>query len=515
MLDQSTLLVILAAGLGTAILVFALLAAFSTLSRTTPGKANRFLENLWMRFEGEICTGASPSALEIIGVSSLANLDWRKTREALTPRFADLPAALQATAEGEKVERFLARFPDDRAKIELDYSSAHVTLSLVEDAPATPADRHLNFVQRGNIAMREDAVNKLIHPTWATRNGEIFWTNQAFRTLQKARKKAFGEDAEVFEFDLHKSLGGEQARTSLTIGFAQDEVHWFDITSVEFGSGSFLHCAVNVNGLITAETTQRKFVQTLAKTFAQLSTGLAIFDRNRRLVLFNPALVDLTSLPAHFLSGQPNLQNFFDRLRDNRIMPEPKDYSSWRRQIADLVVQSSNGRYQETWRLPNGLTYRIAGRPHPDGAIAILIEDISVEMSLTQRFKGQVELRENALHALGDAVVCFEQDGSISLWNEAFTDFLGLPRGTPASSHSLASVVQLWKNKLAPGAVRNTLSARLRNAGEQQGRFTLTDGAELPYELRVHDGNATIISLRTSTLDAPAEPVEASKLSTL
>lgn len=515
MLDQSTLLVILAAGLGTAIVVFALLAVFSTSSRATPRRTNQHLENPWMRFEGETCTGANPSALEIVGVSSLAKLDWSKAHEALAPRFSGLPTTLKAPDDGEQVERFVARFPDDSAKVQLDYKGTDVTLSIVEDAPATPADRHMTFVQRGNIAMREDSINKLVHPTWATRNGEIFWTNKAFRTLQKARKQAEGEDADVFEFDIHKSLGGEQARTSITTGFAQDEVHWFDITSVEFGAGAFLHCAVNVNGLITAETTQRKFVQTLAKTFAQLSTGLAIFDRNRRLVLFNPALVDLTSLPAHFLSGQPNLQNFFDRLRDNRIMPEPKDYSSWRRQIADLVVQSSNGRYQETWRLPNGLTYRIAGRPHPDGAIAILIEDISVEMSLTQRFKGQVELRETALQALGDAVVCFEQDGTISLWNEAFTEFLGLPAGTPASSHSLASVTQLWKEKLAPGTVRNTLSARLRNAGEQQGSFTLADGTELPYELRIHDGNATIISLRTSILDTPAKAGQAPSLSAL
>ena len=180
---------------------------------------------------------------------------------------------------------------------------------------------------------------------------------------------------------------------------------------MEVSEDVLLNCAVNVDGLIAAETAQRKFVQTLAKTFAQLSTGLAIFDRNRRLVLFNPALIDLTSLPPHFLSAQPNLQSFFDRLRDNRIMPEPKDYSSWRRQIADLVVKSSDGRYQETWRLPNGLTYRIVGRPHPDGAIAILIEDISVEVSLTQRFKGQLELRNIAMEAMEDALVCFNPMG--------------------------------------------------------------------------------------------------------
>lgn len=69
---------------------------------------------------------------------------------------------------------------------------------------------------------------------------------------------------------------------------------------------------------------RKNFVQTLTKTFATLSIGLVIFDRNRQLMLFNPALIDLTTLPADFLSARPNLLTVFDKLRDNQIMPEPK-----------------------------------------------------------------------------------------------------------------------------------------------------------------------------------------------
>jgi PAS domain-containing protein len=504
MVDQSLLWVILAAGLATAIAVFLLLALFSAYTRAPEPEV--LAHAPWLRFDGSECTGASQSALEIIGVSNTAALGWPQVREAFATRFTDLPKQLPATDTAQTSGPFASRFPDDTAMLHIESDGAQTLLSLKDKTPTTLADKHMMFAQRRQIELREEAINKLVHPTWATSQGKTIWTNKAYRVLEKARKKAFGDDAGVFDFDTLKSLDNTSARVSLTIGFDQNEVHWFDISSVEAGPNIILNCAVNVDSLITAETTQRKFVQTLAKTFAQLSTGLAIFDRNRRLVLFNPALVDLTSLPAHFLSAQPNLQSFFDRLRDNRIMPEPKNYSSWRRQIADLVVQSADGRYQETWRLPNGLTYRIVGRPHPDGAIAILIEDISVEMSLTQRFKGQVEIRDIALQALGDAVVCFENDGSIAFWNDAFVTFLGLPEGTPASNHSLASIIHIWKDRLAPGSVRNTLSARLRNASEQKNSFTLLDGTELAYDLHVQDGNTTIVTLRTSALPA-APPV--------
>ena len=225
-------------------------------------------------------------------------------------------------------------------------------------------------------------------------------------------------------------------------------------------------------------------------------------------MLFNPALIDLTSLPAHFLSAQPNLQSFFDRLRDNRIMPEPKDYSSWRRQIADLVVKSENGRYQETWRLPNGLTYRINGRPHPDGAIAILIEDVSVEISVTERFKDQIDIRNIALETAHDAMICFETDGTILFWNPAFKNFIGLPDTEQAESYSLGNIIQLWKDKLEPGAVRDTLSARLRHGREQTGSLTLLNGEKLNYGLRVQDNNSTIITLHTSILPKQETPPE-------
>ena len=70
---------------------------------------------------------------------------------------------------------------------------------------------------------------------------------------------------------------------------------WFEVSMSEDG-GIQTFFAVNITALIRAERAQRGFVQTLTKTFAQLGTGLAIFDRHRQLVLFNPALVDLTNM---------------------------------------------------------------------------------------------------------------------------------------------------------------------------------------------------------------------------
>ena len=69
-----------------------------------------------------------------------------------------------------------------------------------------------------------------------------------------------------------------------------------------------------------------KVIQTLSATFAQLMVGIAVFDKNNELSLFNPALSQHLGLRPEWLLQQPNLLSFMDRLRDTQVLPEPKDY---------------------------------------------------------------------------------------------------------------------------------------------------------------------------------------------
>jgi PAS domain-containing protein len=182
--------------------------------------------------------------------------------------------------------------------------------------------------------------------------------------------------------------------------------HWFDVHARLDGDRR-LYAASNADDAVRAETRLREFSRTLTKTFAQLTIGLAVFDPSRRLVLFNPALVDMTGLPAEALAARPTLVGFLDRLRERRIIPEPKDYASWRRKMAELEAAATEGDYAETWSLPGGQTYRVTGQPHPDGAVIFLFEDITAEISLTRRFRAELEMGQAVIDSLEDAVAVF------------------------------------------------------------------------------------------------------------
>ena len=168
-----------------------------------------------------------------------------------------------------------------------------------------------------------------------------------------------------------------------------------------------------------AEETQRSYVQTLVKTFAQLSVGLAIFNSDRELIVFNPALYDLTEIPADFLASRPKLHTFFDRIRDQKNIHVAADQRSWRDQIVSLEKEAKAGRYSVNWELSNGQVYRFVGRPHPDVALAFLVEDVTSEISLTRRFEAEIETGQAVMDSLDDAIAVFSAAGTLIMSNQS------------------------------------------------------------------------------------------------
>jgi PAS domain-containing protein len=216
-------------------------------------------------------------------------------------------------------------------------------------------------------------------------------------------------------------------------------------------------------------------------------------------VLFNPALTDLTSLEAEFLSSRPSLIGFLDRLREKRVMPEPRDYRSWRASIAEIEAASRDGTYSETWSLPDGQTYRVSGRPHPDGAVALLFEDISAEMSLTRKFRSQLEQSQEVIDALDDAVVIFSASGELIRVNAAYKELWGSAPDACLAGTSATEATRVWHEMTAPtpiwGDFRDfTLQSRDRT--EWSAQATLRDGRSIDCRFVPQRGCATLAIFR-------------------
>ncbi len=296
-----------------------------------------------------------------------------------------------------------------------------------------------------------EAVEMAVTPMWKTNSdSQIIWSNAAYNALIRDCGAAGEQPTQLFNLPVIDTKTARQSRASLET--AAGKKHWFEITSQPTETGT-LYYASNIDALVTAELAQRNFVQTLTKTFAHLPIGLSVFDKDHRLVLFNPALLDLTRLPVEFLSARPNLLSFFDHMRENRMMPEPKNYTSWRDQLSNVVNAAQDDRYCETWNLPSGLTYKITGRPHPDGAIAFLLEDISAEISLTRRFRSELEMTQSVIDSFDDAVAVFSQLGVLTFCNTAYRTLWDCEPDSAFAEMTIVDATQAWSKACVPTPV--------------------------------------------------------------
>lgn len=313
-------------------------------------------------------------------------------------------------------------------------------------------------------------------------SGEITWANRAYLDAVRAACPP-GSDRIWPLPTLFPAIRFSDPRTTDPHRISiQDRVGsreaWYDCHVASVGP-DMLCTAIPADEAVRSENRRREFTQTLTKTFAELAIGLAIFDKKRRLVLFNPALLDLTNLPTDFLTARPSLVSFLDHLRENRVMPEPRDYRAWRASIAELEAAAVDGTYSETWSLPDGQTYHVTGRPHPDGAVALLFEDISAEMSLTRRFRAELAQAHAVIDAFDDAVATFSAAGRLTLSNRAYRELWQTDPDAGLVGIDITEATRHWHARSNPTPVWgdfHDFAQRTHDREEWTATVTLTDG---------------------------------------
>jgi len=342
-------------------------------------------------------------------------------------------------------------------------------------------DMEQNFSELARLREVVDLTPMLV---WRQQEGgQIVWSNRAYSDI--AQRVFPGQaDSDVATLFRPRDDGKSAGRCSLRIA-DQPKPLWFEQYSYPLNHDETLHFALHADPVVRAEEALRNFIQPLTKTFAHLPIGLAIFDRNRQLALFNPALSDLTELGPEWLTARPSLRDFLDRLRENRHLPEPKDYNSWRERIAALERAAEDGSYEEHWPLPTGQTYKVTGRPHPEGAVAFLFEDITASISLQRQFRAEMEICQSVVDCLTDAIAVFSADGDLVMSNDAFATLWGIDPREMLARMSLDSAIEFWKNACRASPVWQELQAfscHRHNRSKNSGAVRLASGTGLMVE---------------------------------
>lgn len=430
------------------------------------------------------------SGLDGIGKDTLSAL-----LAFLQPHFHTLQAALLDVVTRGRME--LSADDGSGLTLSLEFRAGLVHLRLIDPNVAGT----LLSMDRLSYQAMQDELQTLRHVTrtapvvaWQTdASGHIVWANDAY--MEALTLRDHGQPILTWPLPALFAELPENGQLCLTLPAGP---RWFS-HSLQHADGMTAHFATPIDKAVQSEIARRDMMQMLTRTFASLPIGLALFDGERRLQVFNPALVDLTGLDPFFLAARPDMGQFLHNLRELRMLPEPKDFTTWRDELLRMEKAAMTGRYAEDWVLPGGATYHVTGCPQPNGAVALFFQDVTSEATLVRGFRAEIEQTLTILDSLSDAVVAFDQAGQVVLANAAYTRLWGHDPCADLADHGLTQAQQAWVAACDPGPALGRLGTYLVDPAQPQ-RFTATatlrDGPPLAIQAQRLPSGGAIVQFR-------------------
>ena len=333
-------------------------------------------------------------------------------------------------------------------------------------------------------------------------DGRITWCNAAYRSLVNAclgQEAAHSWPPRTMFPDEEGARAGRFRRKCTD---AAGEEHWFDVTVTgPDDDGTMQGHALSLDAVIAAETTLRTFIQTLTKSFAVMPTGLAIFDHGGRLALFNPALVDMTGLDGAFLSRRPRLRDVFSQLRARGDHPVPPGFADWCAGAEAGAAGRPRDPHVETLALPDGRSLRVTARPQGDGAVTVLLEDISGDVASERRSRRQQAMFGDILGHVNTAAMAFDAAGRRTLSTDLAAEMLFGPAGGIPMPETLPQcltlLTSLSRRTSLWGEIRDLMQGPPEDRAPWDQDVTLNDGTRMWVRILPQSDGGLALALRS------------------
>jgi signal transduction histidine kinase len=345
--------------------------------------------------------------------------------------------------------------------------------------------RKVQAQQMAQLETLRGLLDLSAHPVW-TRGPDqkLDWVNEAYARAVDARDPldAVARELELLDSSARESaararLGGNiwQRRENVVVAGVRRMMDVLDAPLPD-GAGGIAEDLAELEALRADHARQ---VESHIRTLDQLSTGVAIFDRAKKLVFANAAYRHLWSLDQAFLDQNPTDSQILDRLRAARRLPEQADYRAWK--TALHTVYQSIEPPPQIWHLPDGRTLRIAFDPNPQGGVTYLFDDVTERYNLESQYNSLARVQSETLDALQEGVAVFGADGRLKLCNPAFGRIWRLPVAMLAERPHIDGVAAACKPLLPDDAAWSDLRSVIAGLHAVrmgfERRMSRTDGA--------------------------------------
>jgi signal transduction histidine kinase len=325
-------------------------------------------------------------------------------------------------------------------------------------------------------------------PMWRrNRTGRLTWVNRAYIHAVDAQNQeavlASGIEllpARIREAIRETTRNGSLYRDTTTAIVAGDrrQVQVLD-GPVEDGSIGY---AIDVSEVNTLKEELERVKDSHARALDQLTAGVAVFDKNGRLLFHNAAFRDTWGLPSEFLTPGLEESALLDQLRADRKLQEQANFRDWR--ARHLAAYNDTNPREELWHLPDGRTLRLVAMPSADGGMTYIYENVTERIVLESRLKALSQLQGETLDHLSEAVTVFGMDARLRLFNPAFAEIWRLSparlRQEPHVNEIIADCQAIHADTAAWEAIRAAVTD-LEHGDHASGRMERPDGSAIDY----------------------------------
>jgi signal transduction histidine kinase len=314
-------------------------------------------------------------------------------------------------------------------------------------------------------------------PIWARRDpGGLVFANASYARATEAASgtDAIQRDLELLDSadrnEMARALEGNSAfsaRLPIVVG---GERRFYDVHALKVTGGS-AGIAIDASEATALRDALVRMAEAHRRTLDQLSSGVAVFDGQRRLAFYNDSYRRLWDLDRAFLDANPDDSSVLDRLRAARKLQEQPDFRAWKAKLHEAYRALEPEK--DRWYLPDGRAISVVTTPNPEGGVTYLFDDVTASLDLERRFDRANRMQRETLDSLAEAVAVFGSNGRAQLFNPAFAKMWELS-AKALQEHPHITTVQEWCKSLfddasawqalrdAVTAIENRIAVRLK-----------------------------------------------------
>jgi signal transduction histidine kinase len=375
---------------------------------TIAGVCYRYVDNRAVRIDGPANDPVWPTALDDLlrkAPSREAEVHAAFATLALTGKGESLRITLEDGSR-RALELTMHRVISTDRRLSFDL----IWVTDVSDREAARAEGVQHIAERDQLTLALDTLP-----------AAVWWRDKDLAIIRgNARFRAWPDIATVALPLAELAVSSGMAQNALReVGGEAAGMH--ELTEVPLPPGGTLGFARDRSDIEKARSEIARLGLAHREVLETVTTAIAIFGPDARLLFFNTGYERLWQLDRDFLDSEPTLPEVLDLLREQRALPE---YADFRRFKAEQLAMFTELRtpLDELMHLPDDRTLRQVVSRHPFGGLTFTYENVTDRLALERSYNTLAEVQRETLDNLSEGLAVFGSDGRLTLWNPAFAE---------------------------------------------------------------------------------------------